>query len=361
MTLTSVGIIAWNESAGIARTIRSIASQDVLRKPDHRFEVICIANGCTDNTVDVASAVMEECFGPSGSVSQGAGHALAWRVEELSLASKTNAWNHFVHRASGSRAEFLVFMDGDVRLMHSAVLGNLLEPLGKEGELWISGGTPCKTFEQSGLSLLLKPLSKAVSSVRHADDRGFGGCLYACRSSIARRFWLPAVLVGEDSFVRAIVQTEFFTTNGQTERVRRAKGSEVAFEAYLSPKLLFKSWRRRAVGGRINEYLYKHLWEQVPSAGRDAGQLVSEWERLEGPDWSRVLVADAIARDRPALLPRGYWSKWFSRVRRVGGIKGVVLLPIACLLPLIALAPTVAAGLRLRSGSLEGLWFKTNE
>src|SRR5437762_618337 len=58
----SIGIIAWNEEEGVESALQSLWQQRLfsqLRKRGLRTEIICIANGCTDQTAAIARRFFE--------------------------------------------------------------------------------------------------------------------------------------------------------------------------------------------------------------------------------------------------------------------------------------------------------------
>ncbi|EHJ05142.1 glycosyltransferase family A protein [Marinobacter manganoxydans] len=106
----SVVTFAYNEEKTIAQTIRSI-----LVNCDHRItKLTVVANGCTDQTVEVAHASMQ-------------GAAVACEVVELSLGDKCNAWNEYVYHHL-PKADVHFFVDSDVTFTDQA-FPKLLEQL----------------------------------------------------------------------------------------------------------------------------------------------------------------------------------------------------------------------------------------
>src|SRR5438128_744863 len=54
----SIGIIAWNEEETIVPMLRSVLQQSLFAELSRRgetCEIICVANGCTDRTAEVAA------------------------------------------------------------------------------------------------------------------------------------------------------------------------------------------------------------------------------------------------------------------------------------------------------------------
>ena len=56
----SIGIMAWNEESSLGPMLDSLFAQTIfarLAARGERCEVVCLANGCTDRTVDVAGEI----------------------------------------------------------------------------------------------------------------------------------------------------------------------------------------------------------------------------------------------------------------------------------------------------------------
>ncbi|PTB93707.1 glycosyltransferase family 2 protein [Marinobacter sp. B9-2] len=92
----SVVTFAYNEAKTIRETIKSI-----LANCDRRItKFTVVANGCTDRTVEVASAALE-------------GAAIPCEVVELALGDKCNAWNQYIYHHL-PKADVHFFVDSDV-------------------------------------------------------------------------------------------------------------------------------------------------------------------------------------------------------------------------------------------------------
>lgn len=98
----SVVSFAYNEAETIADAIRSI-----INNSDHRLEKITIvANGCTDETVIVASTILKSCTVP-------------YFILDLKLGDKCNAWNNYIHKNLPKSAVHF-FVDSDVTFTNNA-------------------------------------------------------------------------------------------------------------------------------------------------------------------------------------------------------------------------------------------------
>src|SRR4051812_24833401 len=108
----SIGIMAWNEETSIVPMLNSLFEQSIFRHlaaRHQRCEIVCLANGCTDQTVAVANAIFArvERHHP-------ARLGLVTRVEDIVLPGRNNAWNRFVHEFSARETRFICLMDADI-------------------------------------------------------------------------------------------------------------------------------------------------------------------------------------------------------------------------------------------------------
>src|SRR2546423_13326513 len=120
----SMAIFAWNEEDAIGPTLNSLFEQSLFEEFSRRglrCEVICVVNGSTDRTAQVATTIFE---------SQKRGHPFpeifSARVANIAERGKVNAWNQFVHSVSARDARFLFMMDADILIHRKETLWNML-------------------------------------------------------------------------------------------------------------------------------------------------------------------------------------------------------------------------------------------
>jgi len=367
----SLAVLAYNEESGIADTIGSIAKQSLVQDlpRDWTLELVCVPNGCRDRTAEVASHAIDDLLRSCRSAGVSA------RVDVIDRASKENAWNEFVHRISRRDAEFLIFMDGDVRLVHQDSLRNMIEALRAHPQAYVCGARTIKHLEGKSRRTLMERFSMAATGLRSnwisaSGLVGFAGCLYAARSAACRRLRLPSILRGEDSFLHAMWATDFFTVpvnQRDPTRVILAPDATVLFEAYVSPRQVLKNLRRRAVGITINSMLYDRLWAESKHS-EDGGQLLIRWHR-EDPTWDQAFLLEKIKERGRWVPPGGPFLRWISPsgnlwvwLRRMKGLslrRKLVHLPVAVVGTCLTLYSYVAANRLIRSGRLDNLWFTT--
>ena len=92
----TIGILAHNEATGIGATLHSLFQQSVFVEGQCQvlsahYEVLVVPNGCSDNTAEVASAVLRELCSKRPEAT------CSYRVEEIDRPGKSNAWNELVH------------------------------------------------------------------------------------------------------------------------------------------------------------------------------------------------------------------------------------------------------------------------
>src|SRR6187551_2348542 len=94
----SIGIIAWNEEAGIGAMLESVFQQTLfseLARHGRHCEILCVTNGCTDRTPEVVA----EIFARQSREHPDAAN-FSCRVMNVAERGKINAWNRFVHAFS---------------------------------------------------------------------------------------------------------------------------------------------------------------------------------------------------------------------------------------------------------------------
>lgn len=369
--VVSIGILAYNEESSIAGTIESILEQSIVKDPPPgwKVEIVCVPNGCTDRTAEVAGESLA-ALGRHGCVSH-----VATKVVPLATPSKENAWNRFVHDLSARDATHLVFMDGDVRLVHPDTIRNLVKALCDDPRAHVAAAETVKHILRKPSKGIFERISMMATGLRRSSNRhrgitGFAGCLYATPAASSRRFVLPSIMRGEDCFLHAIWSTNFFTVPVNTRddtRVVAAPDATVMFEAYTAPRMVLKNLKRRAVEITINSMIYDRLWAESTNE-RDAGALLLEWQR-EDPDWDKKLLEAKIVERGRWVIPGGSFLRWiapsgglwlwFHRMKGMSLGKQAAFLPAAMIGTVLQYYAYTSANRAIRSNAIDGLWFTT--
>ena len=130
--IVSIGVIAWNEEKTIGPALESLFRQSIfehLSRRNYRCEIICLANGCTDRTLAVASDLFAE-----QTMRHPFRQVFCCKPENIIKRGKINAWNQFVHEFSAPEAAFLFLMDADILIQGRETLQNMVATLEENSE-----------------------------------------------------------------------------------------------------------------------------------------------------------------------------------------------------------------------------------
>jgi hypothetical protein len=334
----SLGIMAWNEEASIRQTLVSLSYQSIFQKlalRHERCEILCLANGCTDGTVALASDLFrqlarEHPYAPF----------ITARVVDIPEPGRNNAWNRFVHEFSAPETRFIYLMDADIVFHHHDTLYNLLASLEQDPRASVSTGRPHKSIEFKKKKSLWDRISLATSSMTGTLEGCFSGQLYCMRAGIARNLYLPRDLgANDDGFFKAAVCTDFFNEKSDVRRVVRAPDAAHVYEAYLSVPEVLNNQKRQMIGQASVHVLVEYLKTLSPVERTNLAEAIEERERAD-PEWLRKLVDQHLARVRFfwRLFP-GLLTFRFRRLWKLKGVRKLTHFPAA----LVGLAVTLIA------------------
>jgi hypothetical protein len=325
----SIGVIAWNEEDAIGLMLKSLFRQSLFARLIERnlqCEVICVANGCTDATPRVASAILAD---------QARVHPcrerFSCRVEHLQERGKINAWNQFVHSLSAAGSRFLFLMDGDIVIHHPDTLWNLLEALEANPGAGVSVDQPLKDILFRTRKTVWERISLAASKLTQAGEAQLSGQLYCIRAEVARRIFLPKDLAAcEDGFIKALVCSDLLTRPTDPGRIVRPGNATHIFEPYLSIREICRNQKRQVIGQTMVHVLVdKFLAALAPAEKARLAETLRNLDATD-PPWLKRLVASHLRRTRHGwqLVP-GILGFRLRRLARLGGMKRIACLPAA--------------------------------
>jgi glycosyltransferase involved in cell wall biosynthesis len=351
--LVSIGILAWNEEKSIGRTLRSLLQQTLfaeLGKRNFSCEIICMINGCTDRTPEIAAQIFSE-----QSIKHPYCQCFSGRVENLSEQGKQNAWNQFVHRCSSRDAQYLIIMDADIVIHRTEALWNMIVTLENDHEISVTATMPCKDIAFKRRRAVNERLSLAMSQMTRAAEGQLCAQLYCIRTAIARNLYLPRDLGAcEDGFIKAVACTDFFTHEIIRKRIQIVPGAEHTFEAYTSPLAVLRNQKRQIIGQTILHVLLDDHFKSLTMQERmRLGETLRHKEQTDRY-WIKRLIGDHLKRIRFfwQLYPGLLTIRW-KRLKNLSAWKRIVCFPAAAGSVLVALIASFMAWKALKKGGTE--------
>jgi glycosyltransferase involved in cell wall biosynthesis len=351
--LVSIGILAWNEEKAIGRTLRSLLQQSLfaeLGKRNFSCEIICVVNGCTDRTPEIAAQVFSE-----QSIKHPYCQCFSGQVENLPEQGKQNAWNQFVHRCSSREAQYLIIMDADIVIHRTEALWNMIVALENDEEISVTATMPCKDIAFKRRRAVNERLSMAMSQMTRAAEGQLCAQLYCIRTAIARNLYLPRDLGAcEDGFIKAVACTDFFTHEIFRKRIQIVPRAEHTFEAYTSPLSVLRNQKRQIIGQTILHVLLDDHFKKLTVQERM--RLGETLKRKEEADrfWIKGLITEHLERTRFfwRLYPGLLTVRW-KRLKNLSPWKRMVCFPAAAGSVLVALIASFMAWNALKKGGTE--------
>lgn len=346
----SIGILAWNEEEAIGTMIGSLLQQSLFDELSEslQVEVICVPNGCSDDTAGAAARVFEQ-VSPTEKF-------LNLRVENLTAPGKVDAWNVFVHELSDPMADIVFLMDSDINIRHPNTLMKMIAVLEQESNVLAVTDEPIKHIRLKEKKSLFDHFSLAINRSNQTVPGQLTGQLYCVRGELIRQILMPRGLLVEDGFIKYMIVTRLYIENIDNGRLQRAEDASHVFEAYTQVKDIFSHQRRQAVSDVILRELLEKLKENC-NADLDAGRYLRQRQE-ENPDWFIDLMNQNFSR-RLWLIPRGLLLARFYRLRHIKGWRKLPYLAVAVAAFPFDLWVCRCANQVLKSGSYAGIWQDT--
>jgi len=324
----SIAVRAWNEEAVIRRTLESVFEQTIfeeLNQRGERAEVVCIPNGCTDDTAGIALGVFIEQKKRHPSAK-----SFSCRVQSIAQAGRNNTWNAYVHDIAHRNAEFLFIMDSDILFDRPETLFNLYSELVNNPEAYVASDVQIKDIALKKKKSLLDRVSLATTNMTRQIQGQMTGQLYCIRADIARRIWLPKDLgAPDDGFIKAVVCSDFFTSDLEPGRIRVAPNASHIFEAYRSPFEVLNNQKRQMIGQTTVHLLVDHYLKNLSLEQRlDLASTLRQNDEND-PDWLKRLIDEHLrGRHFWQLFPDALTFR-FDRWWKLRGLQRVTHFPAA--------------------------------
>ena len=353
--IISIGMFAWNEEDVIEGAIRSLLQQSVFRGHKGCFdnavwEIVVVANGCIDSTVEVARRTLEVCTEELRS------GIVRGSVCEIKEAGKSNAWNKFVHERSHPDTGIFVMLDSDIEFGDPDTIFNSVQLLLDDPSCLVAVDKPLKHFAKKERPTFLEKLSLKFSDQTLDGNPAIAGSFYCARVHTLKSVWMPKGLSCEDGFLKAMVITDAFRSEVNPRSIRRADNASHFYEGLTNPLAIFKHELRMVIGTTLNCYLtWDFLLFAIHPNGPGAGELIRT--RLErDPDWYKKFLNNEIKNRGYWVLPRNILWRRISPLRSLRPRQWLRRLPLAIVGFLVDLPVFLAANRRLKKGTAIGYW-----
>ena len=346
MKIISIGILAHNESDSIAALIGDMGRETIFRNEDISFSIHIVANGCKDDTGDVASKALEA---PAFQLPN-----IRGRVHELPQAGKANAWNKFIHSFADQNSDFVFLVDADIRLLGDTTLSLMLDSLMASPDALIAVDEPVKDVALKAKKSLMDRLILSFSRTTHDFRSALAGSLYCARFETVRNIWIPTGIIGEDGFLRAMILTSNFTEQETTSRLIFVEGARHSFETRRNLRDIWHHQVRLAIGTGLNVLLFAHLREQLKRMG--SIELYIKTRNEDDPRWLNSLIVEEMRKERYLVMDRGFVGRRLRFFRLLPLASKFVKFPVYILATALDVIVFLAANRVMRKGAAVGFW-----
>jgi glycosyltransferase involved in cell wall biosynthesis len=352
----SIGILAWNEEASIRATIHSVFAQSLIREAaakNMQIQIICVPNGCTDNTAQAAKGAML-----AAAEKLNAPEAVRWQVHPLSAPGKTNAWNVFVHELTDPQTGFIFLIDADIQIYMPDTLQNMLRKLTAHPDAFICTDLPVKHIIFKQRYTLLDQISMKTASINQSASGQLCGQLYCARAEWLRRLWIPEGIIVEDGFIKKMAVSGFLTEpEDAARRLLVAETASHVFEAYTRLPDVLATHRRQIAGYMIHRWIWEYLLSRKNEAS-DAAALIEQLNRTD-PGWSRRIIGEGVEKKDYKRIHRILIATRMTRFRGFSTSKKAVYIPVLAAQIFLDSLQFLAAVRLLRHGKLAKVWRDT--
>lgn len=356
----SVGVVAWNEEFSIVPALRSILKQTIFRNArslGYETELIVIANGCTDNTVEVTAEFFEKARGEFPQIS-----GVRLRLEEVPEAGFANAWNLLAHTYSRPDADFIYFVNADIVIDQPEAFEWMLNELQKNSIVQVVSPVGRKHMEAAKCKTLCDRLNLAVTRFTEKNQTAqVRGHCFCARTAAMRSVWLPKRFPGavDGAFKRMIV-SNVAAAEDKPSRIGLARNAGYTFEAYRTFTDIYNRRVRLFVGQTFIEALMRHL-KTMRAEQPDLNLAAYLRARDEtDPSWLHRLVQLNIhVKGLTATMPSPWFRFRFLKNPKIGMFKKIGMLPVAVIAFIFDIPVFLSAAWHLKTGRVSDVWKDT--
>jgi glycosyltransferase involved in cell wall biosynthesis len=250
----TIGILGYNESAMIGRTVRSLFEQSVFSGtgaalPGVRWDIVVVPNGCTDDTHAQAERALQAACANTKTAS------VSWRVVSLERAGKSHAWNKLVHEIAAADTDAFVMVDADIEFGHPETIANSVQRLRSDADAWTVVDLPLKDFHRKSNPTWFERRSLRISQDYLDNRAGIAGSFYVMWAARMRSIWMPIDLSVEDGFLHSMVITDGFRQEPDYSRVVRVDNASHYYEGLTRVRDIVNHEVRLIIGTVLNAFL----------------------------------------------------------------------------------------------------------
>jgi glycosyltransferase involved in cell wall biosynthesis len=344
--IVSIAILGHNEAHDIANLIADLATQDLLQDDNLSLAFHVVANGCTDETVSVATSA----FGALPFLRSN----VTVTIHDLPRPGKSGAWNEFVHRLASQSTDFVFLLDADIRIPERTTLSRVLASLRASHTACVAVDESVKDLSLAPRKTLIERIILAASGTAYDTRTAIAGALYCARFEVLKRIWMPVGLPGEDGFLRAMILTANFSDDERLERLVFVEGARHIFESERTIRGVFRHNVRLTIGTAINILLFHHL-RACLKTDKDIGSYIRRRNESD-PNWVNDLIREEIRQGRYFLTNSNFiWKRWF-RLRSFPISQQIRKAPIFVLGFVFDVALLIYGNVLMRKGVGAGYW-----
>jgi glycosyltransferase involved in cell wall biosynthesis len=300
-----IAVLAHNEADVIGVLLQDVVRQTVFT-PGHsglKITVCIVPNGCSDATAESARTLLGQMDFPAH---------VHWDVTEVAPASKTNAWNVFVHDIAPDDADYFLFLDADIRLPQQDIIERTVACLEQHPDAWAVSDKIVNVFpEDSGFSLM-KLASSALSKTATGDRAGICGQFYCARAERLKRITLPRGLLSQDGFIGAMIVSSALCEPSDPDRIKGVPDAYHLHPAYTKLSQRFRYEKRQAMSTTVYTFIYDMMLDLPPDMDDRMDRI--RQLNVEEPDWVEKLVIQRCS-GRWFVVPSDYVFKRLKRLR----------------------------------------------